>query len=103
VKAPDNYKGDEDKVWGCISQFDANTGPDQFLARASYRMEKNWNSNGSVAVFMGDATQLADFGVHDIVQMNVFVFGSYTYPTKNGGTATVPAFMVGDIEKVGSC
>lgn len=103
MKAPDNYRGENYKVWGCVSQFDAATGPDTFRAQASYQMEKNWYSNGSNAVFMGAATQLADFAKNDVVQMNVVVFGSYVYVTQNGGSTTVPSFMVWDIERVGSC
>lgn len=103
VKAPDNYAGKTYTVWGCITQFDAATGPDTFRAQASYRKETYWYTSGTNALFTGDETQLTDFVADDVVSMHVLVVGSYTYDTTIGGSMTAPAFLVVDISRKGSC
>jgi hypothetical protein len=103
VKAPDNYKGDNYKIWGCITQFDAATGDNSFRAQASYHVESYWYTNGANSVFSGDATALADYVQNDVVQMDVVVLGSITYDTSIGGKMTVPSFEVDDIKRVGAC
>ena len=104
VKAPDNYLGKAYKVYGCITQFDAATGTDQFRAQASYQNEDYWYTNGSNAFFSGDEAKLADFVQGDIVSMKVLSMGSYSYDTQNGGNTTVPLFTVVSISRLsGSC
>ena len=103
VKSPDKYLGNAYKVWGCITQFDAATGSDTFRAQASYRQESYWFTGGSNAVFSGNETQLADFVQDDIVSMDVLSLGSLSYDTQLGGSTTVPAFMVVNITRNGSC
>jgi hypothetical protein len=103
VKAPDNYLANTYKIWACITQFDAATGPDTFRGQASYQKLTYWYTDGANAVFTGDATELADFVTDDIVQMNVVSLGSLSYDTQLGGSTTVPAFDVISITRMGSC
>ena len=103
VKAPDSYTGKGYKVWACITQFDAATGPDTFRGDASYHKLSSWFS-GDNAFFTGDATQLADYVQGDIVAMSVVGLGSFSYDTQVGGNTTVPAFLVAKIKRLkGSC
>jgi hypothetical protein len=46
---------------------------------------------------------LTDFVENDVVVMNVLSLGSLTYDTSLGGSETVPAFMVVNITRKGSC
>ena len=104
LMAPDSYVGNAYTVWGCITQFDAATGPDLFRAQASYRQETDWYGNGENAIFKGGATQLAGYVVTDVVQMNVVSLGSITYTTPQAVSALkVPAFQVVTIKRMGSC
>jgi len=104
VKAPDNYTGKAYRVYGCITQFDAATGADQFRAQASYQNEAYWYTNGANALFSGDEAKLADFVQGDIVSMKVLSMGSYSYDTQSGGNTTVPLFTVVSITRLsGSC
>jgi hypothetical protein len=104
VKSPDKHTGRRYRVWACISQFDAATGPDMFRGQASYRKERYWWSEGENAFFMGDEAQLEDFVADDIVAMGVVSLGSYSYDTQAGGNTTVPLFQVVTIKRErGSC
>lgn len=104
VKNPDAYRGKGYKLWACIWQFDAATGPDGFLAQASWRRETYWSLDGDNAAFVGDAALLADYVAGDIVTMSVVTLGSYSYDTQIGGNTTVPSFEVVRIARAsGSC
>jgi hypothetical protein len=104
VKSPDTYTGKAYRLYGCIHQFDAATGPDTFLAMASYQIEDYWYSYGTNSQFTGDAAKLADYVASDIVQMNVLDLGSYSFDTQSGGNTTVPSFQIVTIKRLsGSC
>ena len=104
VKSPDTYTGKGYKLWACITQFDAATGPESFLTVASYRKETYWYTNGEPTFFEGDASKLADFVEGDVVAMSVVSLGSYSYDTQVGGNTTVPLFDVVKIVRLkGSC
>ena len=103
VKDPDAAAGKGYKVWACIAQFDAATGPSTFLAQTSYRNETYWWSDGDNAIFTGDEDELADYIEGDLVTMSVMTVGSFSYDTQAGGTATVPQFFIAKIQHKGSC
>ena len=103
VKSPDTYLGKGYVLWGCITQFDAATGPDSFRAQASYKNQEWWYSDGVNAFFNGDEARLADFVADDIVYMKVVSLGSFSYDTQNGGNTTVPLFEVVSIKRKGGC
>jgi len=103
VKTPDAYLGNAYKVWGCITQFDAATGPDNFRAQASYANQTYWYSDADNVLFTGDEAALAEFVKDDVVSMNVVSLGSFSYDTQIGGNTTVPFFEVEGITRQGSC
>lgn len=103
MKAPDDYIGRGYKLWACITQFDAATGPDMFRADASYQNEEYWALDGENTFFSGEQAQLSDFVTDDVVAMNVISLGSYSYDTQVGGNTTVPMFEVVKITRKGSC
>lgn len=104
VKDPDRYTGRNFRIYGCIFQFDGATGPDAFLAEASFRRERYWFLDGENASFIGDASKLDEFVEDDIVRMDVTSLGSYSYDTQAGGNTTVPAFEIVRIRRErGSC
>jgi hypothetical protein len=103
VKDPDAAAGNGYRIWACISQFDAATGPSTFRAQASYRNEEFWWSDGENAVFRGDEGVLADYVEGDVVRMNARTLGAFTYDTNTGGTATAPEFSVATIKREGDC
>ncbi len=104
VKDPDKYFGRGYKLWACITQFDAATGPDVFRGNASYRDEPDWYLASDNALFGGDEAKLADFVQGDVVAMTVVDGGSYSYDTQIGGNTTVPIFRVVTIKHAsGSC
>jgi len=103
VKTPDKYIGRGYQVWACITQFDAATGEEAFLAIASYKRQTYWYTNGDNAWFTGPAYRLEDFVEDDVVLMNVVGTGAYSYDTQAGGNTTVPSFRVSTIRRMGSC
>jgi hypothetical protein len=104
VKAPDRYIGKRYRVWACISQFDAATGPDTFRGQASFRKEPYWWLSGDNALFTGSESQLERYVTDDIVVMGVISLGSISYDTQIGGSTTVPLFEVVTIARLrGSC
>jgi hypothetical protein len=103
VKNPDAYMGKTYQIWGCISQFDAATGPDSFRAEASNKKEEYWYVDSANTYFIGDEDRLADFVKDDVVLMNVTSLGSFSYDTQIGGNTTVPLFSIDKISHKGSC
>jgi hypothetical protein len=103
VKDPDKYVGKGYHLWGCITQFDAATGPDSFRADASYHKETYWKLYGENSLFSGSERQLSDYVTGDAVVMNVVGLGSFSYDTQIGGNTTVPLFQVVSIGHKGSC
>jgi hypothetical protein len=103
VKSPDDYVGHTFRLWACITQFDAATGPDTFRGQASYDEQEFWYSDADNVVFTGDADLLKEFVQDDVVAMDVMTLGSITYDTQIGGSTTAPAFEVVRIALEGSC
>ena len=88
---------------GLHLQFDAATGPEDFLANASYRKETYWSLYGENADFTGKESKLSDFVEGDMVYMKVVSNGSLSYDTQAGGNTTVPTFDIVSISRKGSC
>ena len=102
VKAPDNYTGRHYVLRACITQFDAATGPEAFLSRASYQNLDYWYSDGEPVFFNGPEGRLKDYAEGDIVQVNATSPGSHSYDTQAGGNTTVPLVYVDKIARIGS-
>ncbi|HEY2916024.1 MAG TPA: hypothetical protein VGI98_02300, partial [Candidatus Limnocylindrales bacterium] len=104
VKNPDAYIGNHYQVWACIFQFDAATGPDDFLAYASYAKIPYWYLDGDNSAFgVIGAPSLDSYVEGDILFMDVTVLGSYSYDTQSGGNTTVPSFLIDKVARKGSC
>ena len=105
VKDPDAHVGENVIVYAEVTQFDAATGDEAF--RGSVTSDKQEDTDyywidGENAFFEGDADLLADVVAEDVVKVWVTVGGSYSYDTQNGGSTTVPSFLVNHIDVIGS-
>lgn len=100
-KDPDSRTGELFKVWGEVTQFDAATGIDTFLANTASSDTRSYGYfEGENAIFAGDASALEDFVEDDLFVATVEVAGSLSYDTQMGGNTTVPQFTVLKIERM---
>lgn len=103
AKNPDDYVGKKFVIYGRVSQFDAATGNDSFLAdTGAKKYVSDWYQYDVNTMITGDAADLKSIVEDDIVQMYVVGDGSYSYDTQMGGNTTVPSFYVVMIKVVGS-
>jgi len=94
-KDPDSQQGKIFKVWGEITQFDAATGTDSFLADAAHTNTTSYGYfEGENALFTGSEAALSKFVEDDLFVATVEVTGSLSYDTQLGGNTTVPQFQV---------
>jgi hypothetical protein len=105
VKNPDAHAGQRFVIYGEVTQFDAATGNDQFLARTG--AEKDSISYGYTdfednSLVVGDSGMLADVVEGDVFEARVVVSGSMSYETQIGGNTTVPEFELRSISVYGS-
>lgn len=105
VRSPDDHVGERVKIWGCISQFDQNTGPDTFRAETYYKKlgEYDWYGDTTNSFLSGDIGDLEDFGSDDVFSANATIVGAYEYETTIGGNASAVLFLVDSIRRRGSC
>ena len=105
VRSPDDHQFETITAFGCISQFDSDTGADTFRAQASYRKQNYWYLYGDNSLFTAlDETLVADFYEDDVFKAEVTIFGSFSYDTTLGGQLTVPWFEIDSIIRLkGSC
>ena len=88
-------------IFGCVAQFDANTGGSKFRAYASKTPTASWSS-GVNSIFTGNAKSLLKLKGDDAFIAKVNVAGVTSYSTI-GNKTSVPAFVVRDFVKIGSC
>ncbi|HEY5467559.1 MAG TPA: hypothetical protein VIK85_00455 [Coriobacteriia bacterium] len=105
AKDPDSYVGKKYYIYGQITQFDAATGTEMFLAAVGPK--KLRKSYGYVfypqpAFLNGTDSQLKKYVVGDLFTAKVTVLGSYSYDTQAGGRTTVPQFQIDSISRNGS-
>lgn len=99
-KDPDSHEGELFKVWGEVTQFDAATGTDAFLAAAAHADTRSYGYfEGASAFFMGKEDALGNLVEEDIFTATVEVTGSLSYDTQIGGNTTVPQFKVLKIKR----
>ena len=102
ARNPDARQGDRIVIYGQIIQFDANTGACAFLAdvEAGQRAASfEYLQRALVTATDGtDCPSLNTIALGDHIRAEVTVIGSSTYPTQDGGNATVPSFEIGRIE-----
>jgi hypothetical protein len=99
---PDAHAGERYVVYGCITQFDANTGTDTFRANTGGAQQKScWSYSVNTIVTAGVGTDLTKVAEDDLVKMYIEVVKAYTYTTTAGGSTTVPLVQVNIIQTTG--
>lgn len=101
TRAPAQMKGKNFVIFGCVAQFDANTGGSKFRAYASKTPTASWLS-GVNSMFTGNAKSLLKLKENDAFVAKVNVSGATSYSTI-GNKTTVPTFAIRDFVKIGSC
>ena len=101
TRAPAQVKGKNFVIFGCVAQFDANTGGSKFRAYASKTPTASWLS-GVNSIFTGNAKSLLKLKEDDAFVAKVNVSGATSYSTI-GNKTTVPTFAIRDFVKIGSC
>jgi hypothetical protein len=89
-------------VYGCVAQFDSNTGGSQFRAYASNSNPSNAYS-GVNSLFYGSASKLLSLAEGDKFYAKVTIQGSTSYSTTLGGQNSVPKLTIRDFIKLGTC
>ncbi|MEU0520602.1 DUF4190 domain-containing protein [Streptosporangium sp. NPDC006007] len=105
AKDPDAYIGKHFIVYGEVTQFDAATGSEGFLADTGpIKQQPSYGfvNFGQNAAFAGSKSRLSDVVEDDLFQAYVTVLGSLSYETQIGGNTTVPSFNVDRIKVYGS-
>lgn len=99
---PDAHAGKKYLVYGCITQFDTNTGTDTFRANTGGAQQKScWSYTVNTIVNAGTGTDLSKVAEEDLVRMYIEVVKAYTYTTTAGGSTTVPLVRVNMIQTTG--
>lgn len=101
TRAPAQVKGRNLVIFGCVSQFDANTGGSKFRAYASKTPTASW-LRGVNSIFTGNAKSLLKLKEDDAFVAKINVTGATSYSTI-GNKTTVPTFAIRDFVKIGSC
>ena len=101
TRAPAQVKGKNLLIFGCVSQFDANTGGSKFRAYASKTPTASWLS-GVNSIFTGNAKNLLKLKEDDAFVAKINVTGATSYSTI-GNKTTVPTFAIRDFVKIGTC
>jgi hypothetical protein len=100
VKDPDAHIGEYYRVYAQITQFDAATGDDTFLADSANRNTMSYGYfDGENSMFTGGPRQLAPYVEDDLIVATVEVDGSFDYDTQAGGNTTVPLLKVHKITR----
>ena len=101
TRSPAQVKGKNFVIFGCVAQFDANTGGSKFRAYASKTPTASWLS-GVNSMFSGNAKSLLKLKENDAFIAKVNVSGAISYSTI-GNKTSVPSFAVRDFVKIGTC
>ena len=101
TRSPDQVKGKNFVIFGCVAQFDANTGGSKFRAYASKTPSVSWLS-GVNSIFTGNAKSLLKLKENDAFVAKVNVSGATSYSTI-GNKTTVPTFAIRDFVRIGTC
>lgn len=104
AKDPDSYAGKTYILYGEITQFDAATGRDTFLANsgpAKKPISYGYADYAQNSEFTSDEIMLDDLVEGDCFKAKVTVLGSDSYDTQVGGRTTVPKFGVDSISRYG--
>jgi hypothetical protein len=88
-------------VYGCVAQFDGNTGGSKFRAYTLPSPAERYY-DGANSLFTGSAKALLKLSKDDAFAAKVTISGATTYSTL-GGRTSVPSFLIRDFVKIGTC
>ena len=101
TRSASSLKGKKFLVYGCVAQFDSNTGGSKFRAYTLPSPAERY-FNGANSLYTGSAKSLLKLSEDDAFAAKVTVSGATAYSTL-GGRTSVPTFSIKDFIKVGSC
>ena len=101
TRSANSLKGKSFLVYGCVAQFDTNTGGGKFRGYVLPEPAERYFS-GANALLSGAAKSLLKLSENDAFAAKVTVLGSTTYTTIGGRTG-VPNLAIRDYVKIGTC
>ena len=101
TRSASSLKGKKFLVYGCVAQFDSNTGGSKFRAYTLPAPAERY-FKGANSLYTGSAKSLLKLSEDDAFAAKVTVSGATTYTTL-GGRTSVPSFSIKDFVKIGSC
>jgi hypothetical protein len=101
TRSANSLKGKKFLVYGCVAQFDTNTGGSKFRAYTLPAPAERYY-NGANSLYSGSAKSLLKLSEDDAFAAKVVVSGATTYTTL-GGRTSVPSFSIKDFVKIGTC
>jgi hypothetical protein len=101
TRSANSLKGKKFLVYGCVAQFDTNTGGSKFRAYTLPAPAERYYS-GANSLYTGSAKSLLKLSEDDAFAAKVVVSGATTYTTL-GGRTSVPSFSLKDFVKIGTC
>jgi len=102
VKNTDVYAGERFIVYGQVTQLDAATGDNSFMADTANRDTTDYGYfDGENTMLSGDSDLFDDLVEADVFRATVTVTGSYRYDTRAGGNTTVPELHVDSLAVTG--
>ncbi|MEN9517311.1 MAG: hypothetical protein RLZZ159_1177 [Actinomycetota bacterium] len=101
TRSAGSLKGKKFLVYGCVAQFDTNTGGSKFRAYTLPAPADRYY-NGANSLYTGSAKALLKLSENDAFAAKVSVSGATTYTTL-GGRTSVPTFAIRDYIKIGKC
>lgn len=99
-KDPDAISGRKILLYGWVTQADADTGTDRFLA-VTGPTQGEWYDYDLKIVVSGDRQQIAPIREGQYVTVYGVVTGSNTFPLQTGGSATIATFDASIIDITG--
>lgn len=101
TRSANSMKGKKFLIYGCVAQFDTNTGGSKFRAYSLPAPADRYYS-GANSLYTGAAKSLLKLSKDDAFAAKVVVSGATTYTTL-GGRTSVPTFSIKDFVKIGKC
>jgi hypothetical protein len=97
AKDPDAHIGERYIVYGVVTQFDAATGPEEFLAY----VDGIWHADGyeypTNTDLVGESVMFEQMVEGDVFTAKIEMIGACTYDTQIGGSTTAPQLQVDSI------
>jgi hypothetical protein len=102
TRTPNSVKGKNLILFGCVAQFDTNTGGSKFRAYITRAPMDYYSLYGKNSIVFGSSKSLLALGEKDAFVAKLNVLGAYSYATF-GNSTSVPSFVVRDFRKIGTC